>query len=71
MFFSAGVHMLILFCSAIASGNLYIVNYFNILDLDLFYPNIFNSFTGNIFSIFFVVAVYLIILKTNKIRPTD
>lgn len=66
MFFSAAVHMLVLSCLAVASGSLYALNYFNILDLDLFYPDIFNSFYGNIFSIVFVVAVYLIILKTNK-----
>ena len=66
MMFSAGVHMLVLSCLAVASGSLYVLNYFNILDLDLFYPNIFNSFGGNIFSIFFVVAIYSIILKTNK-----
>lgn len=66
MLFSAIAHMLIVFYLAIISGNLYIVNYFNILDLDLFYPNIFNNFIGNIFSILFVITVYLIILKNNK-----
>jgi len=68
MLFSAIVHMLVVFYSALTSRDLYVVNYFNILDLDLFYPNIFNSFIGNIFSIFFVVTIYLIILKNNKIE---
>lgn len=68
MLFSAIVHMLILSCLAAVSGSLYVLNYFNILDLDLFYPNIFNSFGGNIFSIFFVIAAYIIILKNNKIE---
>ena len=66
MLFSAVTHILIVFYSAIISGDLYIVNYFNILDLDLFYPDIFNSFIGNIFSMLFVIVIYLIILKSNK-----
>jgi len=66
MLFSAIVHMIIIFYSTIDSGNFYTINYFNILDLDLFYPDILNSFSGNIFSIFFVVVLYLIILKNNK-----
>lgn len=66
MLFSAIAHMLIVFYSALVSGDLYIVNYFNILDLDLFYPDIFNNFGGNIFSLVFTAGIYLIILKNNK-----
>ena len=65
---SATVHMVILFYFTIVSGNLYILNYFNILDIDLFYPNVFNNQAGNTFSGFFVVAIYAIILKNNKIE---
>lgn len=67
MLFSATVHMLILFYFALISSNLYIINYFNILDIDLFSPNIFDSFFGNIFSFIFAVILYFIILKSNKI----
>jgi len=63
---SAIVHMVILFFWAIKEGSLYVLNYFNILDVDLFYPNIFDSFWGNVFSFVFAVIIYLIILKTNK-----
>ena len=66
MLFSAIVHMLIIFYSALTLGDLYIINYFNILDLDALYPEAFNSFIGNVFSILFVVAVYLVILKNNR-----
>lgn len=66
--FSAIAHMLIIFYLAITSGDLYIINYFNILDLDLLFPNLFNSSVSNTFSIFFVVVIYLIILKSNKVR---
>ena len=68
MLFSAVAHMLVVFYSVITLRDLYIVNYFNILDLDLFYPDIFNSFIGNIFSVLFVMGLYFIILKSNKIE---
>ncbi len=71
MLFSAIVHMFAVFYFALTSMDLYIVNYFNILDLDLFYPDIFNSFIGNTFSIFFVVVIYLIILKNNISNKTE
>jgi hypothetical protein len=66
MLFSAIVHMAILFFKAIKSLDVYVLNYFNILDIDLFYPNIFNNFGGNVFSLIFMVAIYFIILKINK-----
>jgi len=66
MLFSAIVHMAILFFKAIKSLDVYVLNYFNILDIDLFYPNIFNNFWGNIFSLIFMVVIYFIILKINK-----
>jgi len=66
MLFSAIVHMIILFFKAIKSLDIYVLNYFNILDIDLFYPNIFNSFLGNVFSLIFMIVIYFIILKINK-----
>jgi len=66
MLFSAVAHMLIVFYLAITSENLYIINYFNILDLDLFYPDTFNNFFSNIFSMLFVAVLYIVILKSNK-----
>jgi uncharacterized membrane protein len=66
MLFSAIVHMIILFYLAIVNGNFYIVNYFNILSIGSFFPNIFNSFWGNVFSVVVAVLIYLIILKINK-----
>mgnify|MGYP001563896002 FL=1 len=58
--------MLVIFYFAIYSNNLYIINYFNILDFDLFFPNIFNNITGNVFSVLFVLVIYFVILKINK-----
>ena len=66
MLFSAIAHMFILFWWALKSANLYALNYFNILDLDLFYPNIFNSLSGAVFSVMLAIVIYLIILKNNK-----
>ncbi len=66
MLLSAIIHMAVLFCFAILSHNAYSLNYFNILDLDLLYPNLFNGIAGNIFSIIFVIFLYFIILAVNK-----
>lgn len=63
MLLSAIVHMIILFFFAIKEGDIYVLNYFNILDIDFFFPNLFNSFVGNAFSLFFVATIYLAILK--------
>ena len=71
MLFSAIVHTLVVFYFALILRDLYFVNYFNILDLDLFYPDIFNNFMGNIFSILFVVLIYLIILRNNISNKTE
>ncbi len=68
MLFSAIVHILVVFVFAIISGNLHILNYFSILNLNYFIPNLSsnNSFV-DIISFVFVLCIYLIILKFNKI----
>lgn len=67
MLFSASVHMLILFFLVFARGDLYIVNYFNILDLDILFPAFFgNDFFGNFASLIFVILFYVLILKGNS-----
>ena len=67
MLFSASVHMLILFFLALRRGDLYILNYFNILDLDILFPAVFkNDFFGNFASLIFVVLFYFLILKGNR-----
>ena len=67
MLFSASVHMLILFFLALRRGDLYILNYFNILDLDILFPAVFkNDFFGNFVSLIFVILFYFLILKGNR-----
>jgi uncharacterized membrane protein len=68
MLLSAIIHMAILFFLAIKTADIYVLNYLNILDVDLFLPNILNSVFGNIFSLFVMVLIYLAILKINKIN---
>jgi hypothetical protein len=63
---SAIVHMAILFFIAIWTGDLYFLNYFNILSISYFIPNFLNSIFGDIVSFLFALIVYVIILKVNK-----
>ena len=67
MLFSAIIHMLVLLVFFIMSGNLHVLNYFNILDMDQFVPVFFNNFIGDIVSFIFVLIFYLLIFKNNKI----
>src|SRR3989338_6358643 len=63
MLLSASAHMLILFFLALRRGDLYILNYFNILDLDILFHAVFkNDFLGNFASLIFVVLFYFLIL---------
>ena len=71
MLFSAVVHMVILFFLAMASGNMYLLNYFNIIGIGNFLPNFLNSFSGNIISFLLVVALYIIILKLNEYNESS
>ena len=71
MLFSAIVHMVVAFCFVLLSGDFYTFNFFNIIDLDLFYPNIFNSFGGNFVSLIFMTTAYFIILKINNKSPSQ
>jgi len=67
MLFSAAAHMIILICLAVFRGDIYILNYFNILDLDILFPTIFyNDFLENILSFIFAGILYILILKLNK-----
>lgn len=66
MLFSAMVHMVILGYLALRSGDLCALNYFNILEADVFIPGFLNSAAGNIFSLIFAGGLYLFILAKNK-----
>ena len=66
MLFSAIVHMVILFFLSFKTKDIYVLNYFNILDIDLFIPNILNNNLGNFISFVFMIFIYIAILKINK-----
>jgi len=66
MLFSAIAHMAALFILALAGGNVQVLNYFNILDIDALIPNLLNGFAGNVISWLIAASLYLVILKINK-----
>ncbi len=66
MLFSAGAHMVILVFLAVVHGDLYLLNYFNILDVDLLAGSTFNTTAGNMLAAGTGLAIYLIILKLNQ-----
>lgn len=59
MLFSAAVHMLILFYKTLQTGSIDILNLFNILDLELFFPGIDRGQTNFIWSSVFFLIIYL------------
>lgn len=66
MLFSAIVHMIILFFLAITQQNTSLINYFNILNISYFLPQLAGSFQQDVVSFVFTAAIYLVILKANK-----
>lgn len=66
MLFSAIVHMAVLFCWFLVSKDIYIFNYFNILNLNYFYPESSDNLWWNVSSVFAVILIYLLILFINK-----
>ncbi|OGH88007.1 MAG: hypothetical protein A3J93_02445 [Candidatus Magasanikbacteria bacterium RIFOXYC2_FULL_42_28] len=60
MFFSAAVHMAVLFFLTIINNNWQIINYFNILDFDLIAPN-FPGLNNLTLATFTGLIIYLLI----------
>ncbi|MEK7665029.1 MAG: hypothetical protein AAB361_02735 [Patescibacteria group bacterium] len=66
MVVSVIIHMLILIFIAVKSLNIYILNYFNILDLDILFPGIFkNTPYGNLISVITALFLYFAILTVQ------
>lgn len=69
MLFSAAAHMLILFFLSLSRRDLYIINYFNIIDFDILFPGIFmDNLWNNLASLIFAFILYFIILKSNTTK---
>jgi len=68
--FSAIIHILVLFWLLITSGDFSYFNYFKILQLDLFFPQLVSSPLSQLASIAAMVIVYLFLFflwpKTKK-----
>ena len=63
LLFIAITHLIILIGWAIYTYNFKVLNLFNILDLELLFPNILNGFMSDIFSVLILVIIYIIFLK--------
>ena len=69
MFFSALIHMAVLFFDAIKNLDIYALNYFKILNLDIIFPGITaDTNTLNALSIILIILLYIFILKNNKLQ---
>lgn len=68
--FSAIVHLFVLGFYTVLNLDITRINYFSILDLDLFFPGINKSLGAQIFSIIVVVVIYLIFYFIPKSSKT-
>ena len=66
MLFSAIFHMIMIAIYSIVKMNTVKFNFFNILDLDLFFPNMIKGNLSQIFSIIAFVIVYCIFYFLKK-----
>lgn len=58
---SACTHLVLLFISFLQTQDITLINYFNIIDLDLFIPNIENGIVSQIFSLWIIILLYYIL----------
>jgi len=66
--FSATTHLLILALFAIINSDYVLLNYFNILDLDFFFPSIIEGVTSQLLSVATMAALYLFFYLLVKRR---
>lgn len=58
---SAVFHLILLSIYSIINLDFMVLNYFNLIDLDLFFPEILNGFMSNFYSILTIFIIFLII----------
>jgi len=66
---TAIAHMLILFIAAIINADITYLNYFNILDVDLFFPGAEAGMLSHVLSVAAMVVIYSIIYLYFTSRP--
>ena len=59
--FSAFVHIFLIIVFFVTNLDITLLNYFNILDIDLFFPNIASGFLSQILSILVMIFIYILI----------
>lgn len=65
--FSASTHLVILAIYAITNNDLQILNYFNIIDIDLFFPEIVNTYLYQALAVIIPTGIYVFFLiKRDK-----
>ncbi len=64
--FSAVIHLLILAVIFAVKHDLTVINYFNILNIDYFFPGVDQGFAGQVFSGLTIAALYGIMFLFNK-----
>lgn len=66
---SACTHLILLFISFLQTQDVTLINYFNIIDLDLFIPNIENGIVSQIFSLWIILLLYIFLfMHYRKIK---
>jgi hypothetical protein len=63
---SAVIHFILLVSKTLATGDLHVLNFFHILDIDWFAPGLSAGFGGDIISWITAGILYIAILKLNK-----
>jgi len=58
---TAVIHMFLLFAAAIMNADMAYLNYFNILDIDLFFPGVEQGLVSQLISIAAMALVYAVI----------
>jgi hypothetical protein len=62
MLVSAGLHVVVVVFFALIKNNIRVLNYFSIIGLDLFIPDLSTGFVSHIIAILITLVLYLVIL---------
>ncbi|MBN2892489.1 MAG: hypothetical protein JXL97_11525 [Bacteroidales bacterium] len=68
--FSAITHLILLAIYSIIKGDITLLNYFNVIDIDLFFPNISKGTYNQIFAAISMIGIFFIIRFINSRRKS-
>jgi len=71
IFYSALMHLVILILISIRENNLLVLNYFNILDIDYFFPQILDFTFSTLSSFALFIGLFVVLLYKNKTKGED